>query len=214
MRKVISAVSALAISGVVSFVMIGSARAASVEPTVVAGNPGCADVGITNATEIKIEPPATTGSADGFSVSVVYNADNTGLASFTAAENTLVLGVIVKGGEQGANFYDYRPDGTQHDTDLVTPDNPNGEPAGLSHTVFCVTETPPPTTPPPTTPPPTTPPPTKPPPTTPPATTPSGAPQTGAGGTADQPFPMALLVLGGVFAVAAGLAALRRRGSA
>jgi hypothetical protein len=56
------------------------------------------------------------------------------------------------------------------------------------------------------------PPPTTPPPTTmPPATTPAGAPQTGAGGAAHQPFPVVIVVLSGLFAAAAALAALRRR---
>jgi hypothetical protein len=197
MRRVISLIAAFAVSGAVSFALMGTARAASVEPTVLPDNPTCADAGFTDVTDIKVDPPQNgTFSSDDLSVTISNLTDTT--FDFTAADGTLVLGVLVKGGDQ-ANLYDYRPDGTTSDTDLTTPDNASGGAADISHMDFCVvaaeTPTPPPTTEPSTTPPPP----------------PSGGVTTGGGSTAGFQA-MGLLVFGGaLLAIALGAFAVRRR---
>jgi hypothetical protein len=100
------------------------------------GNPTCQGLGY----DYGFKPEASDGSQntpgtydDGI-VTVTW--------SFSAAPSTVnwesnlpVAAVIVKGGS-GANLYDYEPPRLS-DTNLVTPNNPSGGPAGLSHLEFC-----------------------------------------------------------------------------
>jgi hypothetical protein len=54
--------------------------------------------------------------------------------SFDWTSNIPVMGVVVKDGVDGANWYDYRPDDSMGDTNLQTPNN--GAKA-ISHISFC-----------------------------------------------------------------------------
>ncbi len=63
------------------------------------------------------------------------------LVSFQADPGWLVAAVNVKGGNQGGNIYVYDGfpgGGVDHDNNLVTADNSPGNPAGISHLVFCL----------------------------------------------------------------------------
>ena len=107
--------------------------AASVEPTVVEGNPKCSDYGL-----IGFKPSDTmTGTYS-------YSVYSMGIITMTIKEGPLVdwdstfdiLKVIVKGGPN-ANVYTYNP-ASNGDTNLTTPTNPNNKkPYGLSHVEFC-----------------------------------------------------------------------------
>ena len=82
----------------------GTAKAASVTPTVVPGNPTCKDLLAPEpAFEIKVDPP-TSGTYG--PITVTFSPDGK-LVDFTST--VPVLGVFVKGGTAGGNFYDYRP---------------------------------------------------------------------------------------------------------
>jgi hypothetical protein len=108
--------------------------AASVAPAIRAGNPTCADLGY--AGEIKVDPPASGTYTNAYGYSVTLTT-----ADGVHFDWTSTLGidlVIAKGGQQGANLYQYDPPAESFgDTDLVAPNNPNGEPPQLSHVVFC-----------------------------------------------------------------------------
>ncbi|HLW17618.1 MAG TPA: hypothetical protein VKV69_09710 [Actinomycetota bacterium] len=120
---------ALAIAGATSILLLGVAQvptlAASVSPTVVAGNPTCEDLGFT--TIIKFDPPVS-GTSNGVTISV--SGTNVDWSSTVP-----VAAVIVKGGDV-ANVYYYN--GATSDTGLTTVTNPkNGTPYGLSHVNAC-----------------------------------------------------------------------------
>ncbi len=71
---------------------------------------------------------------------VSFNATGS-FVSFQADPGWLVAAVNVKGGSQGGNVYVYDGfpgGGVDHDNGLVTADNPPGQPAGISHLVFCL----------------------------------------------------------------------------
>lgn len=107
-------------------------------PTVVNGNPSCADLGY--AFGYKPNPPAGEGNPTG-----TFNID--GFNTITVTENGAGTGidwsstlgidaVIVKGGDN-ANLYTYDPEAFSG-SGLVTPTNSNnGQPFGLSHVEFC-----------------------------------------------------------------------------
>jgi len=188
MATVVAATTALALAGAApalaqpEVVDPGPPSGNGVQPVLVEGNPTCAQVTDEEdfLFEQKIEAPpgedvddgTTQLSHDGLSGSVTIDVRSTAAGpvfDFDFDGDFVTATVIVKGGPV-ANFYDYRPDGEDADTDLHSPVNPqNNKFFGLSHISFCITEapdeTPPPTTPPPTngeTPPPTTPPTTPP----------------------------------------------------
>ncbi len=198
MRKIISGIAVLAIAGGFALAaLVGSASAASVPPTVVPDNPTCADIGYGDLTELKIDPPQE-GTFGGGAITISNLTDTT--FDWSAGTGILVHAVIVKGGQAGANVYDYGAAGATSDTDLTTPDNPNGEPAGISHITFCFEQVETTTPPASSTPPPTTQP-----------VPPSGPPQTGAGGTAGTPFPLLFVIFSSATALAALLLAIRRK---
>jgi hypothetical protein len=110
----------------------GTARAASVEPTQVPGNPTCKTLLAPEpAFEIKVDPP-TSGTYG--PITVTFSPDGK-LVDFTST--VPVLGVFVKGGTEGGNFYDYRPEGSPGDTGLETPTKQE-----ISHVSFCWNEEP------------------------------------------------------------------------
>ena len=119
----------------VSLVALASpAKAASVTPTFVSGNPTCgALLNDPGTVELKIEPVVSgTYTLGSQSVTVTVSG-----SSFNWTSTGTVLGVVAKGGPN-ANFYDYRPGGSTGDTNLTAPINPsNGNPYGLSHISFC-----------------------------------------------------------------------------
>jgi hypothetical protein len=113
-------------------------QAASVSPTVVDGNPTCADLG-SGLSELKIDPPkgGTYTSADGaFTVTVTTDGKS---FDFSVADDEMVDLAFAKGGSQGGNLYSYAPDGTNADTGLIAPDTGSGsaDNAALSHITFC-----------------------------------------------------------------------------
>ncbi len=99
-----------------------------VTPEEIAGNPSCADLGLTSI--VKFEGPVQSGTEEGVTITV----DGDTITSWSSDQP--VSAVIVKGGNS-ANVYSY-PDGTTSDTNLVAPDNASGGPAGLSHVEFCL----------------------------------------------------------------------------
>lgn len=99
---------------------VGVASAASVEPSLINGNPSCEG-------GLKIEP-VTSGTYGPVTISVSGSS-----FSFTSTE--VVTAVIVKGGPN-ANLYNYGA-GVTSDSGLNAPINPkNGNPYGLSHLCF------------------------------------------------------------------------------
>jgi hypothetical protein len=115
--------------------------AASVTPTVIPGaentNKTCAVV-MPGTIEFKIEPVPDGNYTKGdgvLSVNITKPSTLAGsLNSFDFTANIPVLGVIVKDGVDGANFYDYSPAGTTGDTYLTTPFDGD---KGISHISFC-----------------------------------------------------------------------------
>ncbi|HEX8024700.1 MAG TPA: hypothetical protein VF484_00705 [Candidatus Limnocylindrales bacterium] len=78
---------------------------------------------------------ATT--TNGVTVTIEYDATAKTL-SFTA-EGGVVTIAYVKGGD-AYNEYDYPVAGVTTDGNLYAPDNDGGQPAGLSHVIFCTGE--------------------------------------------------------------------------
>lgn len=138
---------AAAVAVALSALGAGTAQAASVQPTVVDGNPTCADVqGSETWTEIKLDNPGKgeKNFGDAGVTGTLDIDDGVINASFTATPG--VDAVIVKGGEV-ANVYAYTPDSTG-DSGLTSPINPStGEPYQVSHVQFCYGPDAPPSTP-------------------------------------------------------------------
>jgi hypothetical protein len=106
---------------------VGRAGAASVGPEYVAGNPTCATLtGIDR--ELKVEPVTNGTFSNAYGSVTITNKVGNSLA-FTASPR--VLAVYLKAGP-GGNLYDYRPDGTLGDTNLVSPVSDS-----ISHVSFC-----------------------------------------------------------------------------
>ncbi len=118
--------------------------AASVDPTVVTG---ATNIGKTcrvlfpGTTEVKFDNSPQSGTlpaGDGGSITIVRPSTqlpiNPNSIDFTS-DGVNILGVIVKDGVDGANVYDYRPDGVTEDTYLTTPFNGA---KGISHVSFCI----------------------------------------------------------------------------
>ena len=104
-------------------------------PTGQSTNPDCSDVD-GDFVEEKFDPP---NSGTQGHVSWVKNND---VASFQTSGGWLVAIAIIKGGNEGANVYDYRGlagGGVDHDNGLVTPTD-----QGISHVEFCLVQGPPP----------------------------------------------------------------------
>src|SRR5262245_39183459 len=99
-------------------VAAGGALAASVVPTLIPGSPATdktCEVQFPGTIEFKVEGPDVSGThTDGtLSVNIVQPSTvNPSIgASFDFSANFKVVGVIVKDGVDGANKYDYLPDG-------------------------------------------------------------------------------------------------------
>ena len=123
------------------FLIPGAAQAASVDPTLVGGNPSCADLGYPH--EIKFDPPAPgSKSADGVTVDMSLGADQYGtLVDWTSSAP--IDAVIVKGGPNALSYV-YAGE-SSGDTGLHTPFNGPDKYYGLSHVNFCWDDqTPPP----------------------------------------------------------------------
>jgi uncharacterized repeat protein (TIGR01451 family) len=106
--------------------VVAPAGASSVTPTEYSKNKTCEDFGYTTIT--KFDPPSS-GTQAGITLTRV-DGSHVDWSSTVAID-----AVMVKGGD-GGNLYEY-PSDTFSDTDLVTPDNASGGPAGLSHVNFC-----------------------------------------------------------------------------
>jgi hypothetical protein len=135
MRRVTARVMLLALVIVAAMVIPGIARAASVTPT--AQDDPIPGQGVRdcesefpgqNFSETKFDPPSET-TIDGITVENL-----TGTSFDFSTDGTIVMGVIVKGGDM-SNLYDYTPDGVTSDTDLETPDEQPQK--DISHITFC-----------------------------------------------------------------------------
>lgn len=109
--------------------------AASVDPIVVAGNPTCASLGYQHGLSTNNPPPAGTSYWNDGTLFVTIHSDG---INFSWTSNIGVDAVIVKGGKVGANVYVYDPPAESFgDSALHAPNNPSGDPAEISHVVFC-----------------------------------------------------------------------------
>jgi hypothetical protein len=114
----------------------GAPSGNGIQPTVVPGNPTCADYGLY---ELKVDPPASGTYEDGvLTVKVTVKGSPNGQI-FDWESNIGVDLVIAKGGKFGGNLYTYDPpEEATADTGLHTPiNNEQGEYANLSHITFC-----------------------------------------------------------------------------
>lgn len=138
---------AMLIGGTFNLMSQTSARAASVEPEFIAGNPSCDSLGY-YFDGYKPNPAAGEDDPTGtYTITYTYAGVTYTAGQITVTENGAGTGidwqstfpisaVIVKGGPN-ANLYTYNPPAPSYgDTGLVTPDN-NGSPYGLSHVEFC-----------------------------------------------------------------------------
>src|SRR5215216_2486464 len=96
---------------------------ASVPPTLVEGNPTCAQL-VPGTTELKVDPPGAGTFTDGTLTVTITNYTGT---SFDFTSNLPVDAVFVKAGDEG-NLYRYIP-GTFGDTNLTSP----GQVHAISH---------------------------------------------------------------------------------
>lgn len=128
------------IGGVVAALLVlalsSTARAASVEPVLVSGNPTCADLGYDAGFKPPGEKVPGTYTFPGTTKTVTFTTP-TG-SSINWSSQLPLDAVIVKGGPN-ANVYVYDPPAeATSDTGLTTPTNPeNNQPFGLSHVEFC-----------------------------------------------------------------------------
>ncbi len=93
-------------------------------------NPTCADIGDYD-NELKIDPPVS-GTYDGITLTL----DDESEPVYFDWSSTFPIDAVISKGGNDANVYYYDP-AALSDTGLVSPNNPNGKPAGLSHVVFC-----------------------------------------------------------------------------
>src|ERR1041384_3835031 len=130
-RKLVArlSVTLVALMGLLLFAL-PSAGAATVEPTVVDGNPKCGDIASNLVSLTKFDnDPTGSLSQDGVSVTI----DGT---TIDWTSETPVYAVIVKGGDN-SNVYLY-DGGATSDSGLTTVTNPlNGQPYTVSHVEFC-----------------------------------------------------------------------------
>lgn len=118
------------------FVVSSAARATTVTPTLVAGNPSCTSLGYPFGFK-----PNTPSEGNPVGVHSVAGGTITITKSGESISWTSTIGidaVIIKGGPN-ANLYVYDPPAESFgDTTLVAPTNPsNGNPYGFSHVEFC-----------------------------------------------------------------------------
>jgi hypothetical protein len=124
-------------------VSAGTALAATVTPSHIEGsnNDGklCSDFFGPEVIEIRWDPKVDPNTVTDGTLSVTVTSPSTLAPSNNSIDftsnNALILGVIVKDGVDGANFYDYQPGGVFEDTYLTTPFNGD---KGISHVNFCV----------------------------------------------------------------------------
>lgn len=119
---------ALGVLLLVAGVFSSNATAAKVVPVQEQGNPACRDYGLLELT--KFENPSVGMSMQN-GVTIVVDVTQT---TFDWMSTTGIDKVIVKGGPS-ANVYSY--DEEDDDTGLITPDNPGGNRARISHVSFC-----------------------------------------------------------------------------
>lgn len=115
----------------IPLMLVSPARAASVTPTFVDGNPTCGALGY--GIEKKIEP-VTSGTYNLYGTkNVTIDVD----APYVSWESDIGIDAVVVKGGPNANLYVYNPEATS-DTTLSAPINPNNDkPYGLSHISFC-----------------------------------------------------------------------------
>jgi hypothetical protein len=111
-----------------------TAAATTVDPYPVDGNPTCEDLGYAHGVKWNYPGDSTGGTYPLGSGTVTWSTDGT----YVDWSSTFgVDAVIMKGGSK-ANVYAYDPPAESFgDHDLVSPVNASGDPAGLSHIIFC-----------------------------------------------------------------------------
>ena len=130
----------LMVVGIAMLFMPSVAFSASVEPSLVPGNPECPDIDccvVGSTAQYKIDPPAngtyTTPDGNHITISVVNKPGESDVLSFDWSSDKLVYCVISKGGPEGAYVYCYSASGGSYgDGGLVAPTD-----SGVSHIVFC-----------------------------------------------------------------------------
>jgi hypothetical protein len=128
--------------GTYGFGFVENVSASTATPTLVEGNPTCAVLGYAHGFKPfegdvggkEEDPSGTFLLPDGTnSITVTENSAQNGLSSWSS---TLPIDAVIVKGSNAANVYEYNPESIG-DTNLVTPINPSGGYAGLSHVNFC-----------------------------------------------------------------------------
>jgi hypothetical protein len=134
----------LAVTGIAAMLAVGSAgtaRAATVSPTVHAGNVNsCSDI-VRGAYGANVDGRAGSGTFDDGTLSGTYTISDDGTTFDWASGSIPVSFVVVKGGTD-ANVYRYA--GAMSDGGLVSPLNRGGQLPTISHVLVCYGEQPPP----------------------------------------------------------------------
>lgn len=144
--KIATASGVMAVVAALALVMVLPVSAAHVAPSEIPGNPDCTVLQPDDYLfEHKQDPPSSTTiplEHNGLTGSVTVNVYNQGpneKFDFQFSGDFVAAAVIVKGGDK-ANLYDYRPGGTDADTELQAPIRQGSRSFGLSHISFCVGE--------------------------------------------------------------------------
>src|SRR5688572_3851182 len=146
---VISTALALLLLSILGGALGGAVLATHVTPSATTGNPTCEG----GQCEFKVDsgdlPNAPRGGDGtvvveyenvceaGCDVTVTWHFEGGEIESFDFVSNCFIEQVVVKGGNEGANVYDYGDPGVLSDTGLQTPDA-----QGVSHVSFCLNDVP------------------------------------------------------------------------
>ena len=109
---------------------------ALVDPEPVGGNPTCGSLGLPDGVTFDPPNPVSGYNAGPGTISWSFSA---GAYQVNWSSTFGISAVIMKGGQVGANVYRYDPPALG-DSGLITANNPSGQPADLSHLVFCYDE--------------------------------------------------------------------------
>lgn len=113
-----------------------TAAGASVEPEYVAGNASCQSLGYDF--EFKIDKDEQGFNKPEYEVPGVGTVTLTTDGTYWSWTSTFGIDAVISKGGNAANIYRYDPPAESFgDTGMVSPDNPSGGPAGLSHVQFC-----------------------------------------------------------------------------
>jgi hypothetical protein len=131
----------MGVAAMLAIVSTGTARAATVSPTVHSGNVNsCADIEA-GTHGVSIEAPGGSGTFDDGTLTGTYNVsyDKT---SFAWTSGTVPVSFVVVKGGTDANVYRYS--GAMSDSHLVSPLNGGDQLPAISHVLLCYGKQPPP----------------------------------------------------------------------